>query len=77
MTDRRENKVELKPDWYFCPECGSLVNRFLDRDEEGGKHYQCERCYQEWYSDIDYTDCVQSNLSSMWEKLRTEVPDEN
>lgn len=47
--------------WRYCPECGSTINRvLLDCGQEN--HYQCEKCYQEWFSDVDYSECVSANL---------------
>ena len=47
--------------WIYCPECGSEEIHY----EEGG-HKQCANCHQEWFSDIDYSDVVQSNLSKLF-----------
>lgn len=43
--------------WQFCPECGCEEVRY-----EEGRHKQCARCGQEWFSDIDYLDVVARNL---------------
>lgn len=52
--------------WAYCPECGSL-----DVRHEEGSHKQCATCFQEWFSDIDYSDVVQQNLN----RLYTALPD--
>ena len=47
--------------WEYCPECGSL-----DVQHEEGNHKQCARCFQEWFSDVDYSDVVQQNLNRLY-----------
>jgi ribosomal protein L37AE/L43A len=58
-----KNKTEARD---FCPECGSYEIRRL-----GIKHLQCERCYQEFFTDVDYTDALAANLSR-WYKLKSQ-----
>jgi len=43
--------------WSYCPECGCE-----DLHHEQGEHKQCASCYQEWFSDIDYSEVVRGNL---------------
>ena len=47
--------------WTYCPECGSF-----DVRHEEGSHKQCAVCFQEWFSDIDYSDVVQQNLNRLY-----------
>ncbi len=47
--------------WIYCPECGSEEIHY-----EEGRYKQCANCHQEWFSDIDYSDVVQSNLSKLF-----------
>ena len=47
--------------WSYCPECGSFDVRY-----EEGSHKQCAICFQEWFSDIDYSDVVQQNLNRLY-----------
>lgn len=47
--------------WSYCPECGSE-----ELHHEEGMHKQCGNCHQEWFSDIDYSDVVQHNLSNLY-----------
>jgi hypothetical protein len=65
-------KAENKP-WTFCPECGS------DKQQRGAgmepSHRHCLGCGQEWFTDLDYTDAVRSNLSRA-ASLRQEQPPE-
>lgn len=58
--------VERQPvAWSYCPECGCE-----DLHHEQGEHKQCANCYQEWFSDIDYSEVVRGNL----EKLKASPP---
>lgn len=45
-------------EWKYCPECGSEQTHC-----EEGKHKECTICYQEWWSDCDYSDVVKINLA--------------
>lgn len=51
--------------WSYCPECGCE-----ELHHEAGEHKQCANCYQEWFSDIDYSDVVRGNL----QKLKSAPP---
>lgn len=57
--------VERQEEWAYCPECGCK-----DMHHEQGEHKQCANCYQEWFSDIDYSEVVRGNL----EKLKASPP---
>lgn len=57
--------VERQEAWMYCPECGCEELR-----HEEGEHKQCTNCYQEWFSDIDYSEVVRGNL----EKLKALPP---
>lgn len=52
--------VGVKP-WGYCPECGCEEPRFGE-----GPHKQCARCYQEWFTDIDYSEVVRCNLQKLF-----------
>ena len=56
--------------WAYCPECGSL-----DVRHEEGSHKQCATCFQEWFSDIDYSDVVQQNLNRLYTAPPAAAPD--
>lgn len=59
-----ENK-RLKT-WAYCPECGS------DEIHHAAKeHKQCAKCWQEWFSDVNYSDAVTKNLAER-DRLRRE-----
>ncbi len=60
--------------WTYCPECGS--DAYREDRSLGNEHRQCEKCQQEWFTDIDYTDAVQSNLSER-QKLEAELREAN
>lgn len=51
--------------WDYCPECGCEELHY-----EQGEHKQCANCYQEWYSSINYSEVVRSNLA----RLRASPP---
>lgn len=48
--------------WKYCPECGcdkyTMLTRYADSAENN-----CKECGQIWFTDIDYTDVIKSNLS--------------
>lgn len=44
--------------WKYCPECGCE-----EIHHQEGCHKQCSNCYQEWFSDMDYTDVVRQHLA--------------
>lgn len=52
--------------WDFCPECGS--SQFITDENFSKNHRQCSNraCLQEYFTDIDYTDCVKSNLKNIF-----------
>ena len=59
---RAQEQAEQEPmAWAYCPECGSFDVRY-----EEGSHKQCARCFQEWYSDVDYSGVVQQNLNRLY-----------
>ena len=47
--------------WGYCPECGEVKIHHQE-----GNHKQCAACYQEWFSDLDYSETVHSNLSALF-----------
>lgn len=47
-------------EWLFCPECGCVETHY-----EEGRHKQCKECHQEWFSDIDYTEVLRSNIEHL------------
>ncbi len=50
----------------FCPECGSTNIR---SDLSIGKtHRQCEECFQEFFSDVDYSDIIKGNSEEQIKK---------
>jgi hypothetical protein len=60
ITALRAEVERLTAAWAYCPECGSQ-----DLHHEEGEHKQCAKCYQEWFSDIDYSEVVRANLEVM------------
>ena len=52
---------EQKPEWSYCPECGSEEIHY-----EEGDHKQCNNCHQEWFSTIDYSNTVKLNLQQLF-----------
>jgi hypothetical protein len=47
--------------WSYCPECGCEEPRYGE-----GPHKQCARCFQEWFTDIDYSEVVRGNLERLF-----------
>ena len=63
--------VGVKP-WGYCPECGCEEPRFGK-----GPHKQCARCFQEWFTNIDYSEVVRCNLERLFRAaLEPAAPDE-
>ncbi len=52
-------EAELR-EWKFCPECGSE-----DLHHQEGTHKQCGHCYQEYWSDLDYSQVVRGHLAKL------------
>lgn len=55
--------------WGYCPECGEMEIHY-----ERGNHKQCAKCYQEWFSDIDYSEVVRGNLNRLFRAALTPAP---
>ena len=62
-------QVMVKP-WNYCPECGCEEPRYGE-----GPHKQCARCYQEWFTDIDYSGVVRGNLERLFIAALEPQPD--
>lgn len=62
-------QVLVKP-WNYCPECGCEEPRYGE-----GPHKQCARCYQEWFTDIDYSGVVRGNLERLFIAALEPQPD--
>lgn len=67
MAQPAEQQPASRP-WSYCPECGS---EHVQHHE--GEYKQCADCYQEWFSDIDYTNVVRKHLAGKFRDKDAEI----